>query len=403
MTTPTRPWIILTATLAIQALVAMALITLPVVAPVVGQAINLSPAYVGVYVAFVYVAAMTSSILAGSLVRRWGALRVSQICMCFSATGLTLCAVAHPVAMAAGAVLIGLGYGPVTPASSHLLIKTTPPERMSLVFSIKQTGVPVGGMMAGMLVPSFEVLVGWQAAFLIVATICVLLAILVGPLRSVLDDDRDPTIRPSLVNSFVAPIKLVLTMKSLRILAAVSFMFSVTQLSVTTYMVTFLYEDLGWTLVAAGVALTVAQAAGVGGRILWGWIADNWLGSGIMLILVAALLGVSAVGLALFTSATPNWVLYLVLIIIGSTAIGWNGVFLAEVARQAPHGMAGMATGGALGFTFMGVLFGPPIFGAAASTLHSYGSSYALLVIPALIIVVLLWRSRARWKNSRAS
>ncbi|WP_227870640.1 MFS transporter [Orrella marina] len=403
MTTPTRPWIILSATLAIQALVAMALITLPVVAPVVGQAINLSPAYVGVYVAFVYVAAMTSSILGGSLVRRWGALRVSQIGMCFSATGLALCAVAHPVSMALGAVLIGLGYGPVTPASSHLLIKTTPPERMSLVFSIKQTGVPVGGMMAGMLVPSFEVLVGWQAAFMIVCAMCLLLVVLVGPLRPVLDDDRDPTIRPSLVNSFVAPIKLVLKTKSLRILAAVSFMFSVTQLSVTTYMVTFLYEDLGWSLVAAGVALTVAQAAGVGGRILWGWVADNWLGSGIMLILVAALLGVSAIGLALFTSATPHWVLYLVLITIGSTAIGWNGVFLAEVARQAPHGMAGMATGGALGFTFMGVLFGPPIFGAAASTLHSYGSGYALLVVPASIIVVLLWRSRARWKNSRAT
>lgn len=381
----------------------MALITLPVVAPVVGQAINLSPAYVGVYVAFVYVAAMFSSILGGSVVRRGGALRVSQICMCLSATGLVLCAVAHPVSIAVGAVLIGLGYGPVTPASSHLLIKTTPPERMSLVFSIKQTGVPVGGMMAGMLVPTFEVIVGWQASFLLVAAICLVLVVLVNPLRPVLDDDRDPSIRPSFAASFVAPIKLVVKTKSLRILAAVSFMFSVTQLSLTTYLVTFLFEDLGWSLIAAGVALTVAQAAGVGGRILWGWVADNWLGSGFMLIVVAALLGLSAIGLALFTDQTPHWVLYFVLVVIGSTAIGWNGVFLAEVARQAPQGMAGMATGGALGFTFMGVLFGPPLFGVAASTLHSYGTTYALLLIPALVIVVLLWRSRDRWQRSRMS
>lgn len=387
----------------IQALVAMALITLPVVAPVVGAALDLSPAYVGVYVAFVYVAAMFSSVLGGSVVRRWGALRVSQICMCLSATGLVLCSIAHPAAMAVGAVLIGMGYGPVTPASSHLLIKTTPPERMSLVFSIKQTGVPVGGMMAGMLVPSFEVLVGWQFAFLSVAALCVLTAILVRPLRATLDDDRDPSIKPSLVASLIQPVQLVLKKKSLRILAAVSFMFSVTQLSVTTYLVTFLYEDLGWSLIAAGVALTVAQAAGVAGRILWGWIADNWLGSGFMLIVVAALLGGSAIGLALFTATTPHWVLYLLLIVLGSTAIGWNGVFLAEVARQAPPGMASMATGGALGFTFMGVLFGPPLFGVAASNLHSYGTSYALLLLPALVIVVLLWRSRSRWKNSRAA
>lgn len=380
----------------------MALITLPVVAPVVGASVDLSPAYVGVYVAFVYVAAMFSSVLGGSVVRRWGALRVSQICMCLSATGLVLCSVAHPAAMALGALFIGVGYGPVTPASSHLLIKTTPPERMSLVFSIKQTGVPVGGMLAGMLVPSFEIIAGWQAAFLIVAAMCLLTAVLVRPLRATLDDDRDPTIRPSLVASLIQPIQLVLKKKSLRILAAVSFMFSVTQLSVTTYMVTFLYEDLGWGLVAAGIALTVAQAAGVGGRILWGWIADNWLGSGYMLILVAALLGLSAVGLGFFTESTPHWILYIILITLGSTAIGWNGVFLAEVARQAPPGMASMATGGALGFTFMGVLFGPPLFGVAASSLHSYGTSYALLLVPASVIVVLLWQSRARWKNSRA-
>jgi hypothetical protein len=80
------------------------------------------------------------------------------------------------------------------------------------------------------------------------------------------------------------------------------------------------------------------------------------------------------------------------------------GVALCSALQvQAPPGMASMATGGALGFTFMGVLFGPPLFGVAASSLHSYGTSYALLLLPALIIVVLLWRSRSRWKNSRAT
>ena len=37
-------------TLVIQAMVAMALLTLPVMAPVVGQALSVSPALVGVYV-----------------------------------------------------------------------------------------------------------------------------------------------------------------------------------------------------------------------------------------------------------------------------------------------------------------------------------------------------------------
>ena len=380
----------------------MALITLPVVAPVVSQAIGVSTTYVGFYVAAVYVAAMFSSVLGGTFVKRWGAIRLSQISLGLNAIGLVLCAIPSVVTMALGAFLIGVGYGPVTPASSHLLVKTTPPERMSLVFSIKQTGVPVGGMLAGLLVPSMEVLMGWQAAFGMVAIFCVVCALAVNPLRRELDDDRDPSSRPSLLNSLVEPVKLVMSQTPLRVLAAVSFMFAIAQLSVTTYLVTFLYEDLGWGLVAAGFALTVAQAAGVGGRILWGWISDNWLGSGYMLIGVALLLFGGAALVPAFDTQTSLILLYVVFMLLGATAIGWNGVYLAEVARQAPSGQAGMATGGTLGFTFLGVLCGPPLFGVAAARFGSYGDAYGLLMIPALIIAVLLFISRKRWMVHRA-
>uniref|UniRef100_UPI00404722C6 MFS transporter n=1 Tax=Orrella sp. TaxID=1921583 RepID=UPI00404722C6 len=399
MTQPARPWIVLTATLTIQALVAMALITLPVVAPVVAQATGIASTYVGAYVGLVYLAAMFSSVLGGTAVKRFGAIRLSQGCLMLTATGLILCAVPHPLSMAVGALFIGAGYGPVTPASSHLLIKTTPPERLSLVFSLKQTGVPIGGVLAGLLVPQFELLLGWQWAFLLVGAFCLVCAYSVKPLRAALDEDRDATVRPSLIKSLVNPIKLVWSHKALRILAGVSFLFAITQLSLTTYLVTFLFEDLGWALVAAGAALAVTQAAGVGARIVWGWMADNWFGSGYMLMVVAGLLAISAAAMPFFTPETPHVWLYLVLILLGATAIGWNGVFLAEVARQAPKGQASVATGGTLGFTFFGVLCGPPLFGVAAANLQSYGLSYALLILPAALILALLWTSRHRWRR----
>jgi len=402
VTQPARPWIILTATLTIQALVAMALITLPVVAPVVAQAIGVSTTYVGIYVGVVYLAAMFSSVLGGAAVKRWGAMRLSQACLLLTATGLVLCAIPHPVSMAIGALFIGTGYGPVTPASSHLLIKTTPPERLSLVFSLKQTGVPLGGVLAGLLVPQLEVLMGWQWAFVAVAVVCLACAYAVNPLRHTLDSDRDSGVRPSLIKSLVHPVKLVWSHKALRTLAVVSFLFAITQLSLTTYLVTFLYEDLGWALVAGGVALAITQAAGVGARIVWGWVADNWLGSGYMLMVVAGLLALAAGAMPFFTAQTPHVWLYLVLAILGATAIGWNGVYLAEVARQAPQGQASVATGGTLGFTFLGVLCGPPLFGVAAANFQSYGLSFGLLIIPALLILVLLWTSRHRWRRYRA-
>lgn len=393
---PARPWVVLIATLTIQALVAMALLTLPVVAPVVARSVGVPTTWVGGFVGVVYCAAMLASLLGGGAVRRWGALRLSQVGLASSTIGLCLCAIPHPVVMFIGAIFVGLGYGPITPASSHLLIKTTPPNQLSLVFSLKQTGVPLGGMIAGALVPSLDALIGWQLSFLAAGLMCAVCAWAVQPLRADLDSDRDPTVRPSLVTSLVQPLRLVFSHERLRTMVVISFLFAIFQLSLATYLVTFLYEDLGWSLIFAGVALTVTQAAGVGGRILWGFISDRWLGPIPMLLVITILMAIGALGCAMLTSDTSLWLLFPILIIFGSTAIGWNGVFLAEVARLAPPGQAGLATGGSLCITFLGIVAGPSLFGIMAHLVNSYGLSYGLLTLLAVGILIPLWRLRPR-------
>ncbi len=391
---PARPWVVLLATLTIQALVAMALLTLPVMAPVVARSVGVPTTWVGGFVGVVYSAAMLASLLGGGAVRRWGAVRLSQVGLACSTIGLCLCAIPHPVVMFLGAIFVGLGYGPITPASSHLLIKTTPPSQLSLVFSVKQTGVPLGGMIAGALVPSLDALIGWQLSFLAAGLMCALCAWAVQPLRVALDSDRDPTVRPSLVTSLAQPLRLVFSHKRLRTMVVISLLFAIFQLSLATYLVTFLYEDLGWSLIFAGVALTVTQAAGVGGRILWGFISDRWLGPIPMLLVITVLMVIGALGCAMLTSDTSLWLLFPILIVFGSTAIGWNGVFLAEVARLAPPGQAGLATGGSLCITFLGIVAGPSLFGIMAGLVNSYGLSYGLLTLLAVGILIPLWQLR---------
>jgi predicted MFS family arabinose efflux permease len=262
------------------------------------------------------------------------------------------------------------------------------------VFSIKQTGVPLGGMIAGALVPSLDIAIGWQLTFVSSGVACVLCAWAVQPLRAGLDDDRDPTVKPSMLTSVVQPLRLIFEHPSLRALSMTSFLFAVCQMSLMAYLVTFLFEDLGWSLVAAGVALTVAQAGGVIGRILWGYVADRWLSPTMMLIVIALMLTFGAVGTALLRPDSSPWILFPVLVIFGASAIGWNGVFLAEIARLAPAGQASVATGGTLCITFLGVVLGPPLFGVLAGILKSYGTSYGVLGLFGLIITVLLVRMR---------
>jgi MFS family permease len=391
----TGTWLSLTITLAIQAMVSMALLTLPVMAPEVGRALGMPTTYVGAYVALVYLGAMASSLASGVAVARLGAIRISQVGLVLCALGLALCAVPSVPAVALGAVLIGLGYGPATPASSHLLARTTPPERMSLVFSVKQTGVPLGGMLAGALVPGLALLAGWQAALLCVAAANLVCAVSAQPLRAGLDADRDPQ-RPLTLGHLAQPVRLVLSHPALSMLALCSFFFSGIQLSLTTYLVTYLHETLGFALVAAGLAMSVSQMAGVGGRIAWGYLADRFLGARRTLILLALLMVAGCLATAALGDVVPVSLLLPVLAVFGASAIGWNGVYLAEAARQAPPGLASLATGGTLVFTFLGVVVGPATFGALSGAVGSYRIGFVLLAVPALVCSVLLWRQGRR-------
>ncbi len=386
-----RSWIPLSITLAIQAMVAMALLTIPAMAPRVAEALAVSATYVGLYIALAYAGAMVASLASGAVVARWGSIRVSQAGLLLCALGIALSALPTVPAVAAGALLVGLGYGPVTPASSHLLARTTSAKRMSLVFSVKQTGVPLGGALAGAIVPGLQQVIGWQQALLGIAGACVLCAFLAQSLRREFDADRDPMRRVSL-GHFLQPVTLVLSHPALRMLAGCSFVFSIAQLSLTTYLVTYLTGNLGYGLVAAGVVLSISQIGAVIGRVLWGYASDRWFGARRMLAMLATMMTLASLATALLHADLPRVVVIGVLFLFGASAIGWNGVYLAEVARQAPAGLAGLATGGTLAVTFLGVVLGPPVFGALSGLFGSYRAGFVAMALPLALSAVALWR-----------
>jgi MFS family permease len=182
-------------------------------------------------------------------------------------------------------------------------------------------------------------------------------------------------------------------------MAACSFMFSIVQLSLTTYLVTFLHDDLSYALIAAGLALSATQLGGMAGRIAWGYVADSWLGARRMLLLLAGLMALGALATTTLAEDTPQWLVMLILVTFGASAIGWNGVYLAEVARRAPSGMASLATGGTLAFTFLGVVIGPPIFGALSTWFGTYRAGFMGLMVVAVVSGVLLFWSQRSSSN----
>src|SRR5690606_14513603 len=138
---------------------------------------------------------------------------------------------------------------------------------------------------------------------------------------------------------------------------------------------------VGLALVVAGSLLAVTHTAGAVGRLAWGWIADR-LRSGTLALIVNGCVGI--VGALAVALAAPDWPVLAVAAagaVFGFSAIGWNGVFMAVIARQAPRDI-GAATGGSLFFTYAGVVVVPSVFAQLHERLGvSYGDGFALLAL----------------------
>lgn len=385
----TRASVALAATLAIQVYVSFAASAAPVLAPVVAPAFGVAPELVGLFVGLLYVGSMSASLVAGGFVSRFGAIRVSQVCVALCALGLAVLPItagtATGVALVALAPLvIGAGYGPITPASSQVLARTAPPSRMALTFSIKQTGVPAGAALGGAILPALTLGLGWRAALAGIAALGIAVILAAQPIRSDLDRIRDRSHRLTLQGA-ARPLAKIFRDRVLRELVIASFFYAALQVSLTSFLVVYLTDAMRWSLVAAGFALTVATLAGVVGRIGWGIVADRWIAPRTLLGMLGCFAGVCALATALYPAEGSPVAMLMLITVFGATAIGWNGVQLAELARRAPAGEAGTITGASGFVTFAGVVFGPPLFGLLAALSGSYRSGFTLIGLAALL------------------
>jgi MFS family permease len=379
-------------TLLVQAAVSGSVVAIPILMPVAAAELGIPTSRVGIFMSMIYLGSTLVAPLSGHVIDRLGPIRVSQICIALCALGLAAISVSAIPLMIAGAFVMGTGHAPVTPASSHVLARTTPPAIMSLVFSIKQTGVPVGGALAGAIVPSLVLVFGWKGSAIWVAGAITLLAVCLLPYRNRFDTVLSAGSRLSW-RSIAEPLRMNWRNPALRRIAVASFFYSAMQLCLVAFLVTYLIGDIRMTLVQAGFVLAAAQAGGFVGRILWGVVADHWVRPCTVLGGLGVAMTAGALASAAFSPQWPYPAILAVCVLFGSAAIGWNGVYLAEIARIAGPGKAGIATGGSVFFNFLGILLGLPAFSVMVERTGSYALSFAVVAVTTLICAAVLLRA----------
>lgn len=389
----------LSVTVFLQSMTAFGLHSASVYAPIAAPALGLPPERVSIFVMFAYGAASLVGLGCSGVISRFGPLRTVQMALLAPALGLACAAIGWWPLLFLAAVLIGSGNGLTGPVSSHILVERTPRAVLSLVLSIKQTGVPIGGGIAGAIIPLLALSIGWRESLVAAAMVYLVSLIALQPLRNQYDQQRDRTVRLGVANT-------ILQMKSalaitwghprLRALSLACFAYVAVQWVVLTFMVSLLHTRLGFSLVTAGLVFSAAQLTGIPGRLFWGVLGDRvrspmallgWLG--LIMAALAAIIGY-------WNTAWPLEWIFVVSILFGFTGVSWNGLFFAEVARTVRFQDVSKATGGGQFIGFLGGMLGPIVFDAIATATASYQSAYtAIAILPFVAGLTLLIRSRA--------
>jgi nitrate/nitrite transporter NarK len=240
----------------------------------------------------------------------------------------------------------------------------------------------MGGVLVGFTLPVIMENVGWAYAASWVWACLLATALCLIPARKTIDQALCATSHSKNQQAQEKGLKIILNDRNLLLMAAASFTFSAMQVSLSVFLVTYLTTELSYSVYTAGITLSFCQICGVTGRIFFGWLADQWGNARTVQIFIALLTSLIA-GVASFVSPDwPYWAVFILLMFFGALSLGWNGVYLAEVARLAPKGTEGLVTGAALAFTFAGVVFGPPLFGGIVQW---QGYSLAFQVMAGLV------------------
>lgn len=375
---------------------------IPIIGPAMSAEFGWSGSSVGYLTASNSLGGLVLLIAGSALLKQIGGMRVLQLTLVVGAASMAFLLLPYVGIALAACLLMGLSGGAANPAGSEVLQRFSPPGKRNLMFSIKQAGVPLGGVIAGLLVPALVVFAGWRVALFICALAVVVPTLLTWRLSARLDITPPargrrfpvPTLRSW--RTLAVPLASLAHNRSLMKMSVVGALFAVSQSCWFTFTVIFLYDRLGYSLALAGMVFAVMQAGGVIGRIALGWLSD-YLRSATAALSIAATLSAITTATLGFTSAEwPLWSVILLAFVAGSSAASWNGVQIAEVARHSPSHLISETSAGSSILVNLSNMAAPTAFAAFVATNGRYDYAFLCADACSLLVLALLPRERGR-------
>ena len=367
----------------LQALVALALFAPGVVAP----GAHIEVWQLSMFSSAVFAVGIPASFWGGGLIARLGSLRIASLCAAAIAASMALASFGSTAALLAAGVCLGLAFGPETPASAALLARLVTVERRAFVFSVRQTGNQIGAVCGSLALPAIAIAFRPASCYALVAVCAVAAILLFERLRPAYAGKAGPP--PEL--DLRGRVALVIADRRIAMLALASMPFSAMQVSLNTVFVTLGTRELGLSHIEAGIALACAQAGGLIGRLGWGFLAMRLNASRAVLVVIGLGMALCAALLGLHGASLGTTGQFVVAALFGLTASGWNGVFIAEIARLAPQDRIGETSGAVLTASYAGLLAAPALVSILDGVASLGAAFFALACLALFGTLALIW------------
>lgn len=352
-------------------------------APFLQSELSLKHIQIGMFTSIFFLGAFFLSIPMGWLVDRFGiywTMAVGQLIIGLFILSISF-ADSFPI-ICGFLLLAGMGHATINPATGKAVISWFSIKGRATAMGVKQTGIPLGGVLAAATLPAIAMSSNWRKAFIISGAIS-LLSVLFCLLfyRESQTEKNQKKIQTFPLSSLWQIFKD----RDLMMLSCLAIVFMGLQISLQTYLVLFCKERLLFPVIIAGYFLSLAHLGGVVGRLTWGPVSDFFFRGRrkVVLMIIGSLCSIISLSFAFLSPQFPIWSIVILVFLFGFCAIGWNGIYLTLAAELAGGDRAGMATGVTLSIAWFGIFFGPPFFGYIIDQTQSY--SYAWFIFSIMI------------------
>ncbi|HZU15971.1 MAG TPA: MFS transporter [Candidatus Dormibacteraeota bacterium] len=244
----------------------------------------------------------------------------------------------------------GFTWGASIPAGGGAVIRMAPASRRGLFVSIRQLGLPLGGVVAALLSPPVVARGGWRAMFLLEGALFVMAALV--------------AVRTPLPRARVERRLRALTVRTLA-LGVGGALLGAAQWVFLGYLTLQLTRRFGVPFALAATVFLAAQACGALGRLVMGWASDRY-GSRTVWLAATSLAGAGCLlSFGVLPPTTPLVPLILLSLGSGFAVMAWNGMLIAAFAEAGPRELASTSIGAGLLLNRLGAFAAPPLFGLA--------------------------------------